>query len=64
MARNPKKPWWKTTKDARLSCFANFILKIVTYSTELNITTDEHNSVVADEAMFQYLLNRTFDFVK
>jgi hypothetical protein len=55
MAIVKKKAWWPSTRVKQSEWWANYKLKLVTYTTELEITVDELAAADADEAMFQYL---------
>jgi hypothetical protein len=59
MAKRKTKPWWPKTVTLQLSFWANFILKLSTYKTRLNISDDQINSIIEDEAVFRYLF--TYD---
>ena len=50
-----KKPWWPSTREKQAEWWANYKLKLVTYTTELEITVEELAVADADEAMFQYI---------
>ena len=52
-----KKTWWPGTRQDQNGWWDNFKVKVVTYTTELEITTAELDSVAADAAMWQYLYN-------
>jgi len=49
-----KKGWWPSTRVDQNAWWDNFKVKLVTYTTELTITTDELDSANADAAMWQY----------
>lgn len=49
------KQWWPKTIALQLAWWTNILLKMVTYTTELVITTEERDQLTADAAMFKYL---------
>ena len=49
------KRWWPQTIALQLAFWLNFISKLGTYATALNITTDEITAFGKDAAVFAYL---------
>lgn len=50
-----KKTWWPGTRQDQYAWWDNFKVKVVTYTTELEITTTELDTVETDAAMWQHL---------